>query len=183
MKARRNQPTARTRSPRDRYSSAPRIRAGILMSRDMNFGGMGDMEAVMAGEGLTLAPMTIDGRPVERVLGPPHVTVSVLPTAGMGDVEGGSLVGVVLPGSTDGRSTESDAAFDHLVSTACNENMPVLAFGEGVPRALHAVGYDAPAELPAGLLIHHGVRILETVDDVRDALRTFTQPQPALHAA
>ncbi|MDZ4376443.1 MAG: hypothetical protein U1C74_34085, partial [Phenylobacterium sp.] len=52
---------ARRPSPRDRFARGPRIRVGLLMDRHMDFAGFGDVEALMAVEGLTPAPMTIDG--------------------------------------------------------------------------------------------------------------------------
>jgi hypothetical protein len=152
------------------------------MSRQMDFGGLGDVEALMTDEGLTLAPMTADGKPVERA-GPQHSSVTVLPTAGVQDIESGGLAALVAPGAGGERSPDAESGFDKLVNTAHGAEVPVLAFGEGVSRALQAVGYDAPAQTPPGMLIHKGVRVLETVDDVREALRALAGVHPQTHAA
>ncbi|MBI1199179.1 MAG: hypothetical protein GC203_15065 [Phenylobacterium sp.] len=169
-------------APGDRFSRGPRVRAGLLMSRQMDFGGLGDVETLMTDEGLTLAPMTADGKPVERP-GPQHSSVTVLPTAGVQDIAAGGLAAIVAPGNGEVRSPESVSGFDKLVNTAHAADVPVLAFGESVSRALQAAGYDAPANPSPAALIHKGVRMLETVDEVRDALRAVSGVSPQTHAA
>ncbi len=169
-------------SPSDRYARRPRVRAGLLMSRQMDFGDLGDVEALMTDEGLTLAPMTADGKPVERP-GPQHSSVTVLPTAGVGDIQAGGLAALVAPGVTETPSAEAASGFEKLVNAAHAAEVPVLAFGEAAPRALQAVGYEAPAQTPPALLIHKGVRVLATVDDVREAIRALAAGQPQSHAA
>jgi hypothetical protein len=152
------------------------------MSRQMDFGGLGDVETLMTDEGLTLAPMTADGKPVERA-GPQHTSVTVLPTAGVHDIESGGLAALVAPGAEELRSPDAVSGFDKLINSAHDAEVPVLAFGESVPRALQAVGFDAPASTPPALLIHKGVRVLETVDDLRDAVRAMAGTNPQTHAA
>lgn len=174
---------ARRPSPRDRFARGPRIRVGMLMDRHMDFAGFGDVEALMSDEGLTPAPMTIDGKPIERVVGPAHASVMVLPTAGARDLEGGGMAGLVAPDSPGQGEGVDAGAFDKLVATAAAEAIPVLAFGRGVARALRAVGYAPPSELPPAVMLHEGVRILETEDEVRDALRTFAPAAAARRLA
>lgn len=170
----------RFQNPRDRYARGPRVRAGLLVSRQMDFGELGDVEALMTDAGLTLAPMSADGRPVERP-GPMHSSVTVLPTAGVADIEEGRIAMIVAPDAVDAPTPDAASGFDKLVNTAHAAQVPIMAFGEGAARALAAMGYEAQPRAPAALLIHKGVRILETVDDVRDALRTVATPQT--HAA
>ncbi len=180
MRANRSRAAAPRRpNPRHVYSRGPRIRAGMVVSRHMDFGGVADVETMMADEGLTLAPITVDGRPVERVVGPAHVSVLVLPTADITDVAEGSLAGMVVPGTRGEKEPEGERTFARLVKAAHARDVPVMAFGEGVPRTLDALGYEALERPPAGLMIHNGALILETPDDVRDALKVFVTPQGA----
>ena len=106
----------RHRTPR--FSTAPRIRAGLLTSRNMDFAGVADVEALMAEEGLTPAPITAEGRVVERVVGPAHATVTVLPTATAADVASGALAGIVVPASAEFSAADAawiaEHGFDHV---------------------------------------------------------------------
>lgn len=185
MKRRSHKSPARpaARAPR----RAPPTRAGMIVSRRMEFGeledAVADVEQVLVGEGLMLAPMTVDGRAIERQAGLPHQSVTVLPTAGVRDIETGSLACVIVPGSLEGRSAEGETAFDKLLNTARAEDVPVLAFGGGVGDSLAAVGYEPPADPPPALFIHNGMRILETTDEVRDAIRCMREGHLARKAA
>lgn len=168
---------------RPRFSTAPRIRAGLLTSRTMDFAGVADVEALMSEEGLTPAPITADGRVVERVVGPAHATVTVLPTATAADVASGALAGVVVPASAELSPADGESVLSDVVTAAREGEIPVMAFGDGVPPTLEAAGYEAPATPPAAVLLHNGVLILETPDDVRAALRTFAEARAARLAA
>lgn len=153
--------------------SGPRVRAGLMTTRHMDYAGVADVEALMTAEGLTAAPITTEARPVERVLGAPHITVSVLPTAAVADIAAGGLAGVVIPASPEPRAPQDDATIVEVVGAARAENLPVIAFGDSVGIALAAVGLEPPQPSPAAVLMHDGVFALETEDDVRDALKTF----------
>lgn len=158
----------------------PRVRAGLLMSRQMDFGAIEtDVEALLLHEGLTLAPMSDDGRPVDRQVAY-NMSVTVLPTAGVHDIEAGELAGLVIPGSSDARTPEAETQIDKLIATAQSEDVPVLAFGAGVARVLEAGGFESPVPAPPALMIHHGLRILETAAEVRDAVTTIRERQSAL---
>lgn len=136
----------------------------------MDFGGLGDVESIIFQEGVTLAPMSCGA---EAPMGAPLGATTVLPTAGLKDIEAGSLSGVVVPGGRVSSEMGGESGFEKLINTAHAEDMPVLAFGDGVSRTLVALGYDAPDDPPPGLLLHHGVRILESADEVRDAVKPF----------
>jgi len=168
MKARRNTP-ARPKTQRGRFRQGPRTRAGLLTAPHMDFGEIDNAEWLMFEEGATLAPIACE--PAKN--GTPQGAVNVISTAGVSDIESHALAGVVVPGAVDARSVEAESRFDKLVNTACNKGVPVMAFGPGVARTLQAVGYEAPANAPPALLLHKGVRILETAADVRDALSVF----------
>lgn len=171
----------RHRTPR--FSTAPRIRAGLLTSRNMDFAGVADVEAMMAEEGLTPAPITAEGRVVERVVGPAHATITVLPTASVADIASGALAGIVVPASAELSPADGESVLSDVVSAACKGDVPVMAFGDGVPPTLEAAGFEAPATSPSAVLLHNGVLILETPDDVRAALRTFAEARAARQAA
>lgn len=168
MKARRNAP-ARPKTQRGRFRQGPRTRAGLLTAPDMDFGEIANAEWLMFEEGVTLAPIACEPDKKSSTQG----AVNVMPTAGVSDIESHALAGIVVPGLANAPTAEAASRFDKLVNTACNEGVPVMAFGPGVARTLEAVGYDAPANSPPALLLHKGVRILETADDVRDALTVF----------
>lgn len=119
---------------------------GLALRRDMNYGAFADVEQVLAAHGLALAPMacgdgavTVDG-------------LTVLPTADVGDLERGAVAGLVLPAGAPDASAE--ATLDKLVVTAREKGLPVIAFGEGVGRAVRAIGEDpAPwRETPAVMI-------------------------------
>lgn len=179
MRPTRNRPT----HGRPRFSTAPRIRAGLLTSRNMDFAGVADVEALMAEEGLTPAPITAEGRAVERVVGPAHATVTVLPTASVADVASGALAGVVIPASAELSGADGQSVLTDVVCAAREGDLPVMAFGDGVGPTLEAAGFEAPATPPSAVLLHNGVLILETADDVRAALRTFAEARAARLAA
>lgn len=140
-------------APRGRYNPRTprppaRARIGLAMRRSMNFGPLGDVEPIMQGEGLALAPMST-GDASLNIGG-----VSVLPTAVPADLGAGKLQGLVVPGGDS--DAEGGAALMDLLSRAKASGLPVLAFGEGVARTVEAFGgeprnfVDAPAVLAEG---------------------------------
>ncbi|MFZ5719127.1 MAG: hypothetical protein ACOY5Y_06630 [Pseudomonadota bacterium] len=174
-------PNNRHRTPR--FSTAPRIRAGLLTSRNMDYAGVADVEALMAEEGLTPAPITAEGRVVERVVGPAHATVTVLPTATAADAASGALAGIVVPAAAGLSAADGETILTDVVAAAREGEIPVMAFGDGVAPTLEAAGFEAPDTPPQAVLLHNGVLILETPDDVRAALRTFAEARAARLAA
>lgn len=163
-RSRQQSSSQRARQPRPRYN--PSVRAGLVLARGMDYAGLGDAEAIFVQEGVALAPMSCGG-------GHDTGSVTVLPTADVRDLETGALIGVVAPGGHGQDSPAAAAAFEKLVNTAREENLPVMAFGDSVGRALKSLGYTPQETLPPGVLLHDGVRILETADDVRDAVAVF----------
>jgi len=173
-----HQNAATQRKTRGRMSQfGTRARVGLLTAPTMDFGGMGDVEWMMFQERVTLAPISCEAEAV-----PIRSALTVLPTAGLDDIEGGKLAGVIAPGHGETQPNEAQTAFDKLVNVACAEAVPVMAFGDGVPRALEAMGFEPPADLPPALLVHNGLRILDTQDEVRDALMVFHAAQSRLAA-
>jgi hypothetical protein len=136
----------------------------------MDYAGLGDAEAIFVQEGVALAPMSCASGPEAAE----HAgSVTILPTADVRDLETGALAGVVAPGGRSHDGPAAAAAFEKLINTAREENLPVMAFGDAVDRALQSLGYATRETLPPGVLLHDGVRILEDADDVRDAVAVF----------
>lgn len=129
----------------------------------MNFGPLGEVEPIMQGEGLALAPMST-GEASLSVGG-----VSVLPTAGPADLDSGKLRGLVVPGGD--YDVEGQAALQDLLSRARASGLPVLAFGEGVARTVEAFGGEPRnyVEAPAVLAQGEKVTALNDRDQVRAA--------------
>jgi hypothetical protein len=148
----------------------------------MDFGVIADAESILFQEGVTLAPMAWEGSAAADGVFQ-HGALTVIPTAGARDLEAGRLAGVVVAGSTDPRAAEEQQSLEKLVQAAHAVKLPVMAFGEGAARALEALGFDVPADLPPAVLIHDGVRILETSEQVRDAIGALHTAQAALQAA
>jgi hypothetical protein len=163
---------ARNNSRPNRHPARPRLRynlqsrVGLVMGRDMDYAGLGDAEAILMEEGVSLAPMECQG--ARR-----GADVVVLPTAGLQDLEDHKVKGIVVPGGHAGDDPRAATELEKLVNTATAERLPVMAFGDAVPRALESLGFDAPRDLPPAVLLHDGVRILETEADVRDAATVF----------
>lgn len=158
----------------DRRRYDPRTRAGLVMAPGMDYAGLGDAESLFMEEGVALAPMSCsEGR------GGPHAALTILPTATVQDVQDGALAGLVVPGGHGGDDNAAAATFDKLVNAAHAEDLPVMAFGDAVPRALESLGFEPPADAPPAILLHDGVRILESADDVRDAIAAFHAPTRA----
>lgn len=155
---------------RPRYN--PKARAGLVMTRDMDFGDFGNAEQIFFQEGVSLAPVSCGDRPS-------GAAITVLATAGLQDIRDHKLTGLVVPGGAGAPDTETASEFDKLINTAKAEKLPVMAFGDGVARALQSLGFEQDGTPPAGVLVHNGVRILETAEDVRDAIASFRAPQKA----
>lgn len=163
--------------PRD-HKPAPRrgprharltARAGMVLRRGMEFGPIHDVQMMFMEHGVALAPMSSrlsdDGAPVT------DGSVAILPTAGEADLRSGGLAGVVVPGGASGAG--ETAGIGVLVKAAREEGLPVMAFGEGVTQTLAALGLEAPASTPPGVLIDEGVRALDQASDVSDAIQVF----------
>ncbi|MFC0632686.1 hypothetical protein [Brevundimonas balnearis] len=114
------------------------------MRRSMNFGALGDVERVMQGEGLSLAPIATSD--ASMAIG----GISVIPTATVGDIVEGRLAALVIPGGAPDADSEGRTA--ELVAAARARNLPILAFGEGVAQVARAMEVD-----PAGLSDFPGV--------------------------
>jgi hypothetical protein len=162
---------------RPRYHA--RRRAGLLLARGMDYAGLGDPERIFMEEGVSLAPMACGEAPPTGV---DAGAVTILPTASARDLERGDLAGVVAPGGHADDDAGAASALDKVINTAHAEGLPVMAFGDAVPQALRSLGYAPPQDLPSCVLLHGGVRILETADDVRDAVRSFHQAGTAAAA-
>jgi hypothetical protein len=145
----------------------------------MDYAGLGDAERIFMEEGVSLAPMACGAAPPTGV---DAGAVTILPTATAQDLEDGGLAGLVAPGGHLADDAAAASALDKAVNTARAEGLPVMAFGDSVPRVLLSLGYEPPPNLPPGVLVHGGVRILETAEDVRDAVRAFHPAAPAAAA-
>ncbi|WP_340647286.1 hypothetical protein [Phenylobacterium sp.] len=170
-----------TGRPQRNSYARPRARAGLLATPHMDFGGIEHVESIMFAEGITLAPMSWQAKSLSPLT--PMGSITVMPTARAQDIGAGRLDGVVIPGSGCADDPESIGAFDEVINSAISQQMPVMAFGEGVSEMLRALGYEPPRELPPGLLLHEGFRILETAEEVRDAAMVFHggSPNPSAH--
>lgn len=166
-----------SRGRRPRYTR-PSARAGLVMSPRMSFGGFGDAEAIFFEEGVALAPVSCGAK--QYAVSTASGMITILPTAGLEDIEGGNLVGLVVAGRQTPEDSENASGFDKLINAARAEQLPVMAFGEGVTRTLASLGFSPPGEnVPAGVLVHNGVRILESAEDLRDAIASFRGLQKA----
>lgn len=116
-----------------------RLRMGLVMRRDMDFGELGDVEGALRAEGVGLAPIsTGDGSLISGGM-------TVLATATAKDIAEGRLKGLVVPGgSTDQASL---AAVRALVELARANGLLILAFDSGVAVAgeVFGVSVEAPA--------------------------------------
>ncbi len=168
------QPAAR-RAPRQARLTA---RAGMVLRRGMEFGSIHDVQMMFMDRGVALAPMSC--RAVDDGMALTDGGVAILPTAGEANLRDGSLAGIVVPGGASGAG-EADG-IGALVKAAHAEGLPVMGFGEGVTQVLAALGLDAPAETPPGVLVDQGVRMLEQPADVADAIQVFHRSPAAAHS-
>lgn len=158
---------ARSRQPR----RAPRSRVGLVLGAKMDFGGLHGAEMAFADEGIRLAPINCSGGQFTVTGGGAPVTV--LPTADVGNIKDGSLAGLIVPGGDLPDNEEGSGGFEKLIEATRKGHLPVMAFGDGVPLTLQACGFDTDRAMPAAVLVHDGVRILETLADVKDAIPAF----------
>ena len=155
--------------PRLRYNLQSRV--GLVMGREMDYAGLGDVETVLTEDGIALAPMECEGARRGDVV--------VLPTAGLKDVQDHTVNGLVVAGGLAGEGPAAIAGLEKLFQAARASHLPVMAFGDAVPLALAAFGLEAPGEPQPAVLILDGVRVLESVADVREAAVAFRKETKA----
>ena len=115
-----------------------RLRMGLVMRRDMEFGELGDVEGALRAEGVGLAPISTGD--ASLIAG----GVTVLATATAKDIVEGRLKGLVVPGgSTDDASV---AAIKSLIDLARANTLTVIAFADGVSLAAESFGLTAEAD-------------------------------------
>ena len=142
MYAQRNDSTGpRTRQGYNRPVPT-RLRMGLVMRRDMDFGDMGDIEGALRADGVSLAPMSTGDASLISA------GVTVLATATAADITGGMVKGLVVPGGllTDEAGV---ALVRELLMLARANGVPVLAFADGV--ALAAEVFETAAEAPGAV--------------------------------
>ncbi len=170
MKARSQSQSAQRRNPRQQRAPA-RARVGLVMGRDMDYGGLPNAESIFAEMGVRLAPMSCADTP--HGVDAPGTNLTVLPTADVSDIMEKSVAGVVVPGGATPGASEA-STFTKLIATTRAEGLPIMAFGEGVPRTLGSLGLETDRVLPRGVLLQdEDVRLLDTADDVREAVSAF----------
>lgn len=158
MFAQRKAPFTPRSNPGSRYGYRPapiRARAGLAMRRAMNFGDMPNAENVLRAHGLSLAPMSCGEA------GMTQNGATVLPTARAEDIDSGALKALIVPAGSD--DPDAMAALHDAITRAGAKGAPILAFGNGVAAALHAL--DRPMDTvsedtPAILLTRDGVEPL-----------------------
>jgi hypothetical protein len=155
--------------PRLRYNLQSRV--GLVMGREMDYAGLGDVETLLTEDGVALAPMECEGARRGDVV--------VLPTAGLKDVQDHAVNGLVVPGGLAGEGPAATAGLGKLFQAARAAHLPVMAFGDAVAPALAAFGLEARAEAAPAVLILDGVRVLETAADVREAAAAFRKEAKA----
>ena len=115
-----------------------RLRMGLVMRRDMEFGELGDVEGALRAEGVGLAPISTGD--ASLITG----GVTVLATATAKDIVEGRLKGLIVPGgSTDEASL---AAVRSLLDLARANALTVIAFADGVTLAAESFGVSAEAD-------------------------------------
>ncbi len=126
-----------------------RLRMGLVMRRDMDFGELGDVEGALRAEGVGLAPISTGD--ASLVTG----GVTVLATATANDIVEGKLKGLVVPGGSQDEA--GLAAVRSLVELAKANGLLVIAFSDGVALAAESLG--VPAEAP-GVVFKNGAATL-----------------------
>lgn len=127
-----------------------RLRMGLVMRRDMDFGELGDVEGALRAEGVGLAPIsTGEGSLIAG-------GVTVLATATATDIVEGRLKGLVVPG---GLADEAGlAAVRSLVDLARANGLTVIALADAVSVAAESFG--VAAEAPGAVFRDGGVILL-----------------------
>lgn len=111
------------------------------MRRDMDFGELGDMEASLRADGVSLAPISTGDASLMSS------GVTVLATATAADITGGRVKGLVVPGGL--ADQPAVALVRELLTLARAAGLPVLAFADGV--ALAADVFEIAAEAPGAV--------------------------------
>lgn len=135
---------------------APRLRFGLVMRKNMDFGSMGDVETALRMQGVALAPMST-GDASLTVAG-----IKLMPTATAEDIINGRVKGLVVPGGSD--DAEGDEAARTLIQLARKQGLPVMAFGEGVAFGASVAGVSAEGE--GAILSDHGATAIADRSDL-----------------
>jgi len=115
-----------------------RLRMGLVMRRDMEFGELGDVEGALRAEGVGLAPISTGD--ASLMAG----GVTVLATATATDIVEGRLKGLVVPGGSQDETAL--AAVRSLIDLARAQALPVIAFADGVAVAAASLGVEAEGQ-------------------------------------
>lgn len=117
---------------------ATRLRFGLVMRKNMDFGSMGDVETALRMQGVALAPMST-GEASMMVGG-----VKLMPTATAEDITNGRVKGLVVPGGSEDAAGDDSAR--ELIQLARKQGLPVIAFGGGVALGAAATGATVEGE-------------------------------------
>jgi len=115
-----------------------RLRMGLVMRRDMEFGELGDVEGALRAEGVGLAPISTGD--ASLITG----GVTVLATATATDIVEGRLKGLVVPGGSQDEA--GLAAVRSLIDLARAHDLLVIAFADGVAVAAESFGVTVEAQ-------------------------------------
>lgn len=127
-----------------------RVRMGLVMRRDMDFGELGDVETALRAEGVGLAPISTGD--ASLVSG----GVTVLATATSSDIAEGRLKGLIVPGGSQDETAL--AAVRSLIDLALAQGLPVFAFADGV--AIAAERFGLSAEAPGAMFADGAAKLL-----------------------
>lgn len=133
-----------------------RLRMGLVMRRDMDFGEMGDVEGALRAEGVGLAPISTGD--ASLIAG----GVTVLATATASDIAEGRLKGLIVPGGA--QDATGLAAVRALIDLARANQLPVIAFADGVDVAADRFGVAAQA--PGALFNGEQVQLVNARPDL-----------------
>lgn len=143
-----------------------RLRMGLVMRRNMEFGALGDVEGALRGEGVGLAPMSTG----EASLSAGGVTV--LATATARDIAEGRLKGLVVPGGSGDEA--SLAAVRSLVDLARANDLTILAFADGVALTAERFGVEVEAEAEAAIFGGGQTTVLNERSDLSKAVAALS---------
>jgi hypothetical protein len=94
---------------------------------------------------------------------------------GLSNGADGSACGLVVLGSSlEPTRTEREIIFES-VRRAGAVGLPVLALSDAVDLVLDAAGFCGAPDEHTGIVLHEGVRILESEADLDDAIRSMAQ--------
>lgn len=161
--ARRRAAASLARAPsipqRKRADMAPSLarRVAVILRRGMRQSEFREIEAHLSANDLVCAPVLAGQR---RANGE------------------GPLCGLVVTGG----DIEPSAAERDLIATAVKQAIergaPVLALSEAVAHVVEAAGGLYAGQAPRGVLVHNGVRLLETSRDLEGAFRLMAKSPP-----